>query len=127
MIRAYYYYNIVFPVSDHEDVFFRVKFISNGNAGKTIVNVPGPNDSFIKNEGDVFIGKGWQLRNGTTVVVSRVRNPLPMTLEDKIIVRFFLNEQLVSEQGNAAPVPHTNSKEEADEVDIFMFINFITR
>ena len=124
MIRDYFYFNLLSRVTDDEDVHFKVKYISDGNTGKTSINVPGPNDSVIHDEGITYIGKGRELRNGTTVVVSRVRNPLPIEQEDKIIVEFYINEQLLAEVNNPQIIPHTNHKSETDVADIHLFIKF---
>ncbi|WP_181307691.1 hypothetical protein [Rufibacter sp. XAAS-G3-1] len=111
-------------VDDDEDVDFKVEFISNGNTGKTSINVPGPNDSIIHDQGVKFIGKGRDLRNGTTVVVSRIRNPLPIEEEDTIKVYFYINNHLLAQADNPDVIPHSNHKSETDVSDIHLFIKF---
>ena len=58
MRKTYRYRNLSFAISDEENVFFTVKYASNGNTGQTAINIPGNNDPEIENRGTVLLGKG---------------------------------------------------------------------
>jgi hypothetical protein len=118
MRKTYRYKNLSYPVADETDVNFTVKFISDGNMGNTVINVPGPKDPEILNEGTVFIGKGKSLRKEPTIIVSVIDNLNPN--EDKIIIEYLLNDQLIQR--------HKNSKDSEEEKRpiIILTINFPT-
>ena len=114
MPKAYYYKNLSFPVADDTDVNFTVEFVSDGNAGHTAINVPGPNDPQIEDSGTKWIGKGRDLRADTTFVATDVANLAPQ--EDEIRIRYKINDQLI--------VEHSNPKSEEQRPMIYLFIKF---
>ena len=114
MRKTYRYKNIEFPVEDEKEVIFTIEFISDGNSGHTAINVPGPDDPEIEDEGSTPIGKGKFLRKDTTVIVSDIANLIPG--EDEIRIRYKLNDKII--------VEHFNPKSEADRPLIIIFVKF---
>jgi hypothetical protein len=114
MRKSYPYKNLSFAVADDSDVNFTVEFISDGNIGQTIINVPGPDDSNIENEGTEMIGKGLDLRVDTTVCITDAANLAPQ--EDEIRIRYSINGQFLLE--------HFNPKSEEERPIIILFIKF---
>ncbi|GAA4339347.1 hypothetical protein [Flaviaesturariibacter amylovorans] len=114
MSKVYRYRDLSFPVNDNEDVTLTIRFVSSGNTGHTVINVPGPNDPELADEGSVSLGKGSALRGDTTVSFSDIVNLVPE--EDEIAVQYFLNDTLLQE--------HRNPKTDADSVYIVLFIKF---
>jgi hypothetical protein len=112
--KTYRYKDIIYPVADETDVNFTVEFISNGNMGQTIINVPGPIDPEIDNADTKFIGKGKNLRNDTTICVSDISNPVSQETEIKILYK--INNNIICE--------HQNLKSEEIRPLIILFINF---
>ncbi len=112
--KTYHYKNLSFPIADNTDVEFTVEFVSDGNIGQTQINIPGPNDSSISDSGSKVIGKGKDLRAETTFCFSDIINPVPK--EDKIIIRYKINGQLLIE--------HENDKSEENRPYIVLFIKF---
>lgn len=98
MRKTYRYRNLSFAIADDEDVNFTVEFISDGNTGQTLINVPGPIDQEIQDSGTKFIGKGKDLRGDATVCFSDIANLIPE--ENEIIVRYKINGQLLIEHKN---------------------------
>lgn len=47
-----------FTIEDNNPINLEVRFISDGNFGQTIINIPGPNDPIIEDAGTVNIGNG---------------------------------------------------------------------
>lgn len=101
-------------VEEHEEAIFKIRFVSDGNKGQTIVNVPGDNDPEIENDGTVLLGKGEDLRGDSTVSFSNIQNPIPT--EDKIIIEYSINDNLL--------VIHSNDKSESDNPSIVLVIKF---
>jgi len=114
MRKTYPYKNIEFPVEDDTDVYFEVRFISDGNSGQTVINVPGPNDKIIENSNNVIIGKGRDLRGDLTISFSDIVNIIPE--EDVIQINYLINNQLI--------VEHKNQKSEEDKPFIILSIKF---
>ena len=114
MRKTYRYRNLSFEVTDDTNVNFTVEFISDGNTGQTLINVPGPVDPEIQDSGTKFIGKGKDLREDTTICFSDIANLIPE--EDEIRIRYKINEQLIIE--------HENSKSEEKRPIIILFIKF---
>jgi len=114
MRKIYRYRDLSFDVANDTEVKFTVKFISDGNEGQTLINVPGTTDPEIENSGTIVIGKGVDLREGTTISVSDVANLIPE--EDEIRIRFEINGRLLIE--------HVNSKSEEERPIIILFIKF---
>ncbi|MFA5418176.1 MAG: hypothetical protein WC341_06915 [Bacteroidales bacterium] len=114
MRKTYRYKNLTYAVSDETEVEFTVEFVSDGNMGQTILNIPGNSDPEIEDSGSKLIGTGVDLRGETTVVVTDVANLAPE--EDEIRIRYLINGHLLME--------HVNLKSEAERAFIFMFIQF---
>lgn len=114
MRKTYRYRNLSFAAADETDVNFTIKFISDGNSGQTLINVPGPNDPEIENAGTKFIGKGEDLRGDTTICVSDIANPVPQ--EDEIRIQYEINSQIL--------VEHSNPKSEEERPLIILFVQF---
>lgn len=114
MRKTYRHRNLSFSVADEEEVYFTVEFVSDGNVGQTVVNVPGPVDPEIMDSGTEFIGRGQSLRDDTTICVTDVANLIPQ--EDEIRIRYKINGQLIKE--------HCNLKSEEERPLIILFIKF---
>jgi len=114
MRKTYRYKELSFAIADDDDVNFTVEFVSDGNIGQTVINVPGSNDPEIEDSGTKFIGKGKDLRGETTICVTDVANLLPD--EDEIRIRFIVNGQLIIE--------HQNLKSEEERPLIILSIKF---
>src|SRR5690554_1453182 len=114
MRKTYRYRNLVFPVANDTEVDFTVEFISDGNSGQTVVNVPGSNDPEIDNAGTVNLGKGNALRGDTTICVSDIVNLVPD--EDEIRVCYRINGEML--------VEHQNFKSEEERPIVILFIQF---
>jgi hypothetical protein len=114
MRKIYRYPDRIFLAEDDTDVLYTVKFYSNGNSGLTLVNVPGPIDPVIEDEGTEFIGKGRDLRSEKTISVSDIANLLPT--ENVIKICYLLNNQLL--------VEHINPKSEEERPIIIIKIIF---
>ena len=114
MRKTYRYKNLVFPVSEDTEVFFEIEFISDGNMGQSIINVPGPNDKEISNSGIKLIGKGKDLRGDSTICFSDIENAIPS--EDEIIINYKINDELI--------VKHSNLKSEEERPIIVLSIKF---
>lgn len=114
MRKTYYYKNLTCDVNDETDVNFTVRFISNGNSGLTIINIPGPDDPEIENEGTVFIGKGKDLRNEQIICFSSFDNLIPE--EDEVCIEYLINGQLIQ--------THKNLKEDEERPTIVLKIKF---
>jgi hypothetical protein len=116
MRKTYRYKNLSYPVADNEVVTFAVKFISDGNTGQTAINIPGPNDPEITDEGAVPLGKGKDLRGDITVTFSDLANLIPQ--EDEIEVDYLLNGMLIQK--------HKNLKSEEKRPIVILNIKFPT-
>jgi len=114
MRKTYRYKNLVFPVSDDTEVIFEVEFISDGNSGQSVINVPGPNDKEISNSGSESIGKGKDLRGDSTICFSDIDNAIPE--EDEIKINYKINDELI--------VEHSNLKSEEERPIIVLSIKF---
>lgn len=114
MSKTYRYKNLTSVIADDEEAHFTIKFISDGNMGQTVVNVPGHNDPEFENEGTVLLGKGEDLRGDSTVSFSTIQNPIPE--EDKILIEYSVNDQLL--------VAHENDKSEEENPFIVLVIKF---
>lgn len=114
MKKTYRYTNLSFPVKDDTQVNLTVEFISDGNSGRTLIDVPGNLDPEIDNSGTVFIGKGEDLRSEATFCISVIDNKIPE--EDEIRIHYKLNGNLIQE--------HHNLKSDADRADIILKIKF---
>ncbi|AEV31030.1 hypothetical protein Oweho_0003 [Owenweeksia hongkongensis DSM 17368] len=115
MRKIYRYKDLTKVVQKEEHVTLTVEFVTDGNTGVTAVNIPGPNDPTILNEGSANIGKGKDLYSELTACVTDVANPIPE--EDTITVRYFINEDLLLE--------HTNAKSVSDQPMIILMIKFV--
>ncbi len=114
MRKTYRYRDLSFAVADATDVKFTVEFISNGNSGQTVINVPGPNDPEIDDSGTKSLGTGASLRNDVTVVFSDIANLIPE--EDEILIQYKINGTLL--------VEHSNLKSDEERPLIVLFIKF---
>jgi hypothetical protein len=114
MSKTYRYKNLSAIIADDEEANFTIKFISDGNMGQTVIDVPGDNDPEIEDEGTVLLGKGADLRGDKTVCFSTIRNPIPE--EDNIIIEYSINNELL--------VKHENEKVEEENPFIVLVITF---
>ncbi|WP_375579653.1 hypothetical protein ABWH96_00835 [Marivirga tractuosa] len=114
MRKTYRYKNLQFPVQDETEVTFEVEFISDGNTGQTVVNVPGPNDKELENSDKKVIGKGKELRDGFTICFSDIANLVPE--EDEIKINYKINDTTI--------VQHVNQKTEEERPIIVLAIKF---
>lgn len=114
MRKIYRYKNLSFAVADETEVNFTVEFISDGNSGQTVINVPGPNDPEIEDSETKIIGIGSDLRGESTICVSDIENLIPE--EDEIRIQYKINGQLL--------VEHNNLKSEEERPMIILFIKF---
>jgi hypothetical protein len=114
MRKVYRYKNLSVAVADNEAVNFTVQFISDGNTGQTVVNIPGPTDPSILDSGTVALGTGASLRSEDTIVVSDVANLAPQ--EDEVRIQYLVNGKLL--------VEHSNQKSESDRPMIILMIQF---
>ena len=114
MRKTYRYKNLSFAVADNEDVNFTLEFVSDGNMGDTIINIPGDDDPEIENAGTVSLGKGKDLRSESTVVFSSLSNPIPE--EDTVKIFYKINGEILKE--------HTNKKSEEKNPIIVLIIKF---
>lgn len=115
MRKTYRYKNLTYSVSDDVDVYFEIEFISDGNSGQTVINVPGPNDFEISDSGRQAIGKGAELREDKTICFSDIANLIPD--EDEIKINYKINDDLI--------VEHMNPKSEEERPLIILFIEFL--
>jgi hypothetical protein len=139
MRTTYRYKKLSYAVADDKEVYYAIKFVSDGDYSQTIINIPGDNDPEIKNSGMVLLGKGKDLRGETTVSFTDDINPIPE--EDEIKIRYFIGEksfceklingQLTDEQLHDATfldgqifVEHSNLKKDEERPYIVLFINF---
>jgi len=114
MRKTYRYRNLSFPVADETEIIFTVKFISDGNMAQTVINIPGPNDPEIENEGEISLGKGKDLRGDTTISFSDIANLIPE--EDEIRIQYKINDRIL--------VEHSNLKTEEERPKVVLFIKF---
>jgi hypothetical protein len=112
--KNYRYKGLTFPIKDDENAIFTVKYISDGNYGDTVINIPGPDDPEILDAGSISIGKGSDLRPDTVFVISEISNPVPE--EDSIKVEYYINDKLLQ--------AHSNLKTESKQIRIILFIKF---
>jgi hypothetical protein len=114
MRKTYRYKNLSFEIGDDADVYLSVEFISDGNMGQTLIDVPGTLDPEIENSGTAFIGKGKDLRSDSTICFSDIVSLIPE--EDEIRIQYKINGQLLIE--------HTNQKSEEKRPIINLYIKF---
>ncbi|MDX1640763.1 MAG: hypothetical protein R3220_03640 [Balneolaceae bacterium] len=114
MRKTYRYKNLSFPAGDDEEVRFTVEFVSDGNMGHTVVDVPTGRDPEIEDEGTESLGKGKNLRNSPTVSFSDISNAVPE--EDFIRINYKINDRIL--------VRHENEKAEEDRPYIVLTIDF---
>ncbi|NND63237.1 MAG: hypothetical protein HKN48_08590 [Flavobacteriaceae bacterium] len=114
MRKLYSYTDLKFPVGDDTEVNFEVKLISDGNIINTAINVPGPNDQLLHDEGVVSLGKGKDLRGDSTVSFSDIINLIPQ--EDEIRIQYLINGTLLKE--------HHNMKSEETRPYVMLNIQF---
>lgn len=116
MRKIYRYEKLSFKGNPEDDVTFKVKFISDGNIGHTVINIPGDNDPEIANSGERSLGKLQTLITEKVVSVSDIANPTPEV--DEIIVDYFINDTFL--------VRHSNPKTETDRPIVILKIKFTT-
>lgn len=114
MSKTYRYKNLTHALADDEEANFTIKFISDGNMGQTVINVPGDNDPEIEDEGTVLLGTGEDLRGEKTVSFSTIQNPVPE--EDTISIEYSINDTVL--------VEHENDKQESENPFIVLVIEF---
>jgi hypothetical protein len=114
MGKTYRYKDLSFPIADGEAVNFTVKFISDGNTGQTVINIPGPIDPQIADQGTVSLGQAENLRNEITVSYTDLANLADN--EDEIKIQYLINGQLLKE--------HVNKKSEEKKPTVVLNIRF---
>lgn len=114
MSKNYFYRDLSYAAGKDETLTLTVEMVSNGNAAKTSINIPGPNDPEIKDSGSAVLGKTSDVA-GQNMIYSAVNNPVPNV--DKIIIRYSINGKLL--------VEHTNLKSEEDRPNIFLLLNIV--
>ena len=114
MRKIYRYEKLSYKGNPEDDVIYKVKFISDGNIGHTVINIPGDNDPEIANSGERNLGKLKTLTAETVVSVSDIANPTPEV--DDIIVEYYINNTLL--------VRHENPKTETDRPIVILKIKF---
>jgi len=114
MRKIYRYEKLSYTAEAEEEITFEVKFISDGNIGHTVINIPGNNDPEIANSGKAVLGNIESLLSEKTFVVSDIANPIPQ--EDKIIIEYYINEKLLKS--------HSNDKSETDRPYVILTIKF---
>ncbi|MFT6923159.1 MAG: hypothetical protein ACJA1C_002169 [Crocinitomicaceae bacterium] len=112
--KVYRYRDISVPVADNDVVTITVQFISDGNTGPTIVNIPGEDDPDRLDAGEIELGKGKDLREPTTISISDITNLA--SEETYIRVNYKINGSVIAE--------HENKKEDATHATIMLFIKF---
>lgn len=115
MRKIYRYEQLSYRGDGETEVFYKVKFISDGNIGHTVVNIPGDNDPEIANSGERSLGKLKSLTGEKTMSVSDIANPIPE--EDTIIIEYYINDMLL--------VRHENLKTETDRPYVLLKIKFV--
>jgi len=114
MRKIYRYDKISYEAEINEEIQFKVKFISDGNIGHTVINIPGDNDSEIANSGKCELGKIQFLTTEKTICVSDIANPIPQ--EDTITIEYYINKKLLAR--------HSNPKIETDRPYVILTIEF---
>lgn len=114
MGKPYRYKDLSFIVADNDDVHLTVDFISDGNTGPTGTTINGEEGPDMTGAGTLFLRKGKDLREGETIITSKIRNPVPMV---KVIkVNYLLNGQLLKD--------HVNLKSEEESPLIELYVKF---
>lgn len=114
MRKIYRYENLSYKAEINEEIIFEVKFISDGNIGHTVINIPGDNDPEIANSGKANLGSIESLLSGKTFVVSDIANPIPQ--EDTITIEYYINKKLIKS--------HSNAKSDTDRPYVILAIKF---
>jgi hypothetical protein len=114
MRKIYRYEDLSYSGDKDDKAVFKIDFISDGNIGHTVINIPGDDDKEIANSGKKSLGKIKELKKEDTVSVSDIANPIPE--EDKVIIDYFINDKLL--------VRHENLKSETDRPYIILKIKF---
>lgn len=114
MRKIYRYENLSYRADKDEEVIFEIDFVSDGNIGHTVINIPGDDDKEIANAGKANLGKIKALTSENTVAVSDVANPIPN--EDKVTIDYYINGDFL--------VRHENLKSDTDRPYIILNIKF---
>jgi hypothetical protein len=114
MRKIYRYEKLSYKGEENEAVVFAVKFISDGNIGHTVINIPGNFDPEIANSGERSLGKLKALLAEKTISVSDIANPVPEV--ETIIIEYYINNVLL--------VRHENPKTETDRPYVILKIKF---
>lgn len=114
MRKIYRYEKLTYTAAADSEIIYKVKFISDGNIGHTVINIPGENDPEIANSGERSLGKLKSLTKERTISVSDIANPAPEV--DTIIVEYYINDTLL--------VRHENPKTATDRPYVILKIKF---
>ncbi|MCV9930577.1 hypothetical protein OIU83_23150 [Flavobacterium sp. LS1R49] len=114
MRKIYRYEKLSYSAPIDEEIQFEIKFISDGNIGHTVINIPGDNDPEIANSGKCSLGKIQSLTSDKTVTVSDIANPIPQ--ENTITIEYYINNKLLAK--------HSNPKSETDRPYVILSIKF---
>ena len=114
MRKIYRYDKLSYEADSNEEIQFKIKFVSDGNIGHTVINIPGDSDSEIANSGKSELGKLQFLTTEKTICISDIANPIPQ--EDTITIDYYINKKLL--------VRHSNPKTETDRPYVILTIEF---
>lgn len=114
MRKIYRYDNLSYKGKKDEEIIFKIEFISDGNIGHTVINIPGDDDKEIANSGQSSLGILEDLKKEKTISVSDIANPIPQ--EDNIIIEYSINGKPL--------VRHQNAKTETDRPYVILKIKF---
>lgn len=112
--KIYTYDKLSYTGDENEEIIFKVKMISNGNDGKTIIDLPNDDEKVIPNSGKESLGTLKNLTRVKTKSYTNVNNLNPDS--DSIIVEFYINSKLM--------VRHENLKSESEDPFIILKIKF---
>jgi len=114
MRKIYRYDNLLYKGKKDEEIIFKIEFISDGNIGHTVINIPGDDDKEIANSGQSILGILKDLKKEKTISVSDIANPIPQ--EENIIIEYSINGKLL--------ITHKNAKTETDRPYVILKIKF---
>lgn len=115
MRRIYRYEKLSYEGGGEKEVIYKVKFISDGNIGHTVINIPGDNDPEIANSGERSLGKLKTLTSEKIISISDIANPIPEA--ESIIIEYYINDTLL--------VRHENPKTETDRPYVILKVKFV--
>lgn len=116
MSKIYRYEKLTYTGNENEEIIFKVKMVSNGNIGHTIIQIPASDAGItIIDTGNETLGILKKLTSSKTAVYSNIRNPT--SVAEDIIVEYYINSTLLQR--------HKNSKTETEDPFVILKIKFI--